>query len=72
MTRQSYVLIDALHWNVFQRWNLREHVVDADDTVRPRRPAIVNNGGVALHPDPAALLGQEAVVFCGHLAFHEH
>ena len=51
---------------------LREHIVDADDAVGSRGAAVVHNGGVALHPHPAALLGQEAVVLRGHLTFHQH
>lgn len=52
--------------------DLREDVVDADDAVRAGRAAVVHDGGVALHPHPAAVLGQEAVVFGGHLPFHQH
>lgn len=63
----------TLNWEAtFFNSHLREHVVDTDNAMRPRRPAIVNNGGVALHPDPATLLGQEAIVFCGDLPFHEY
>ena len=32
----------------------------------------MHDGGVALHPHPAALLGQEAVVFGGHLTLDQH
>lgn len=32
----------------------------------------MHDGGVALHPHPAAVLGQEAVVFGGHLPLHQH
>lgn len=49
-----------------------EDVVDADDTVGSRRSTVVDNGGVALHPHPSSVLGQEAVVLGGHLAFVEH
>lgn len=52
--------------------DLREDVVDADDAVRAGRAAVVHDGGVALHPHPAAVLGQEAVVLGGHLPFHQH
>lgn len=52
--------------------DLREDVVDADDAVRAGGAAVVHDGGVALHPHPAAVLGQEAVVFGGHLPFHQH
>lgn len=50
--------------------DLREHIVDADDAMGPGRPAVVNDGGVALHPDPATLFGQETVIFSGDLPFH--
>lgn len=30
------------------------------------------DGGVTLHPDPAALLRQEPVVLGGHLSLHQH
>lgn len=40
--------------------------------MRPGRAAVVNDGGVALHPHPAAVFGQEAVVLGGDLSFHEH
>ena len=52
--------------------DLREDVVDADDAVRAGGAAVVDDGGVALHPHPAAVLGQEAVVLGGHLPFHQH
>lgn len=32
----------------------------------------MHDGGIALHPHPAAVLGQEAVVLGGHLALHQH
>lgn len=32
----------------------------------------MHDGGVALHPHPAAVLGQEAVILGGDLSFHEH
>lgn len=50
----------------------REDIVDADDTVWPGRAAVVDDGGVALHPYPAAVLRQEPVVLGGHLPLHEH
>lgn len=52
--------------------SLPEDVVDADDAVRPGRSTVVHNGGVALHPHPPAVFGQEPVVLGGHLAFVEH
>ena len=52
--------------------DLREHMVDADDAVGTRRARVVHNGGATLHPQPAAVACQEAVVFGGHLAFGEH
>lgn len=54
------------------RTDLREDIVDADDAVRAGGAAVVHDGGVALHPHPAAVLGQEAVVLGGHLPFHQH
>jgi len=29
-------------------------------------------GCIALNPDPATMLGQETVVLCGDLPFHQH
>lgn len=52
--------------------DLREDVVDADDAVRAGGAAVVHDGGVALHPHPASVLCQEAVVLGGHLPFHQH
>ena len=48
----------------------REDVVDADDAVRSGGAAVVDDGGVALHPDPASTLRQQPVVLSGHLAFY--
>lgn len=50
----------------------REDIVDADDAVRPRGAAVVNDGGITLYPDPAAVLRQEPVVLGGHLPLHQH
>lgn len=50
----------------------RENVIDADDAVRPRGAAVVNDGSVTLHPDPTAVLRQEPVVLGGHLPLHQH
>lgn len=50
----------------------RQDVVDADDAVGSGRAAVVHDGGVALYPHPAAVLGQEAVILGGDLSFHEH
>lgn len=50
----------------------RQDVVDADDAVGSGRAAVVHDGGVALHPHPAAVLGQEAVILGGDLSFHQH
>ena len=50
----------------------REDVVDADDAVRPGRAAVVHDGGVALHPHPAAALRQEPVVLGGDLPLYQH
>lgn len=35
--------------------NSREDVVNADNTVRSRGAAVVNDCGVALHPHPASM-----------------
>ena len=32
----------------------------------------MDDGGIALDPHPATMLGQEPVVLSGHLAFHQH
>jgi hypothetical protein len=40
--------------------------------VRARRPGIVDDRCVALHPDPPAIFGEEPVVLGRHLAFVEH
>lgn len=50
----------------------REDIVDADDTVRPGRAAVVHDGRIALYPHPAAVLRQEPVVFGGHLPLYQH
>lgn len=50
----------------------RKNVVDADDTVGPGRAAVVHDGRIALHPDPAAVFRQEPVVLGGHLSLHQH
>lgn len=52
--------------------DLREDIIDTHDAVRPGGAAVVHHGGIALHPDPAAQLGQQPVVFGGDLALHEH
>lgn len=52
--------------------DLREDIIDTHDAVRPGGAAVVDHGGVALHPHPAAQLGQQPVVFGGDLAFHQH
>ena len=56
----------------FSSRHLRQDVVDADDAVWAGGAAVVDDGGVALHPHPAPVLGQEAVVLCGHLTLHQH
>lgn len=50
----------------------RENVVDADDAVGSGGAAVVDDGGVALHPHPAPVLGQHTVVLSGDLPFHQH
>ena len=47
-------------------------MVDADDAVRSRRAAVVNDRRVTLHPDPAAALRQEPVVLGRRLAFQQY
>ena len=37
-----------------------------------RGPAVVDDGGITLNPDPPSLLRHEAVVLGGHLSFHQH
>ena len=49
-----------------------ENVVDGHNTMRSRRPAVVHYGGAGLHPHPAPVLGQQAVVLAGDLALAEH
>lgn len=49
-----------------------ENVIYADNTMRSAGPAVVNDGGIALHPHPATVFGQEAVIPRGHLTFQEH
>ena len=48
----------------------RKHIVDTDYAVRSGGTAVVDDGGIALDPYPATMLGQESVVLSGHLAFH--
>lgn len=52
--------------------DLREDIIDTHDAVRPGRAAVVHDSGVALHPHPAAQLGQQPVVLGGDLALHQH
>lgn len=54
------------------RADLREDIIDTHDAVGPGGAAVVNHGGIALHPHPAAQLGQQPVVFGGDLALHKH
>lgn len=51
---------------------LPEYIVDRDDAVRPGRPGVVDDSGVALHPNPATILRQEPVVLGGHLTLCQH
>lgn len=51
---------------------LTQHVVHADDAVRARGASVVHDCGVGLDPDPAPVLGQEAVVFRRHLALIDY
>lgn len=52
--------------------DLRENIIDTHDAVRSGGAAVVHHGGIALHPDPAAQLGQQSVVLGGDLTLHEH
>jgi len=46
--------LDLVHvHDVVRGLRLAEDVVDAHDAVRPGRPGVVDDGGVALHPHPA-------------------
>lgn len=49
-----------------------ENEVEANDGFRLRRLVAVEDGGLSLRPHVAAVVGQEAVVAGGHLAFGEH
>ena len=46
-----------------------EDVVDADNAVGSRGAAVVDDSGVALHPHPPSILGQEPVILGRHLTF---
>lgn len=50
----------------------REDVVHADDAVRSGGAAVMDDGGVALHPHPAPVLGEHAVILSGDLTLHQH
>ena len=39
--------------------------------MRSRRPRVVHNGSAALHPNPAAVPREKAVVLGGHLALEQ-
>lgn len=54
------------------KWHSREDIVDADYAVRSWRAAVVDNRGVTLDPDPAAVLRQETIILGGDLAFYQH
>jgi len=47
-------------------------VVDGDDAVGSRRAAVVDDGGVALDPHPAAAPSQPPVVLGRRLALQQH
>ena len=51
---------------------LPENCVDADDTVRSGGAAVMNDGGGTLHPHPAAVLCEEAVVPACRLTLQQH
>ena len=44
-------------------------MIDADDAVRSRRAAVVNDRRMTLHPDPSAALRQEPIILGRRLAF---
>lgn len=54
------------------KWDSREDIVDADYAVRSRGPAVVDDCGITLDPDPAAVLRQETIILSGDLAFYQH
>lgn len=49
-----------------------DDVGNADYTVRPRRPVVVNNRRVTLHPDPASVLDEKPEIPRRYLSFDEH
>lgn len=49
-----------------------ENEVEADNGFRLRCLAAVKDGGLSLRPHEATIIGQEAVVAGGHLAFGQH
>lgn len=67
--RNQYYIPTYNQYNKIQ-WDSREDVVDADYAVRSGGAAVVDDGGVALDPDPAAVLRQETIILSGDLAFH--
>lgn len=54
------------------RLSLADDIVDAHDAVRPGGPGVVDDGAVALGPDPAAAFGKEPIVLGAGLAFVEN
>lgn len=55
-----------------QRASVPEDEVDADDTLRLRVLAAVNDRGLSLHPHEAPSFGQHAVLACAHLPLDKH
>ncbi len=49
-----------------------DDVIDADNAVRPRRPRIMDDGGITLDPNPTAIFGQKSIVLCARLSFAQY
>lgn len=47
-------------------------MVKTDDTVRPGTAAVVYNRRIALHPYPAAVFGEESIIFRSDLSLLQH
>lgn len=52
--------------------HVAQHIVDADDALRLRVAAVVDDGALSLQPHEAATLGQHAVVAADRLALTAH
>lgn len=51
---------------------LPDDVIYRNYTMRPGGSTVVDNCGVTLHPDPAAVFSQKAVVLRCNLTLHEY